>query len=277
LPDRPAEYLAFGGDRVTIGAMHELTLPEQKRLREMLIALIPWRKGPFRFFGIDIDAEWRSDLKWNRIIELGRPTLRGRRILDVGANNLYYVYRMAAAEPEFVLGIDPMPRYHFHAELQRRFVPDLPVAFELFGIEDLAPYKRFFDIVFCMGILYHRRNPIESLEQLAHVLKPGGELFLEGVTINGTGSYCLLPEERYMKARGYWFIPTAQAFLNMVRRAPFTDVELLVEHKLGFEEQRRTAWSIYESLEHFLDAADTSRTVEGYPAPNRAYIRAIRK
>lgn len=277
LHDRPAQYVALDRDRVTIGAMHELSQHEQERLRAMLVALIPWRKGPFRFYGIDIDAEWRSDFKWNRILELGSPSLKGRRILDVGANNLYYVYRMAAADPEFVLAIDPMPRYYFHAELQRRFVPGLPVAFELFGIEDLSPYANFFDTVFCMGILYHRRNPMESLELLSRVLRPGGELFLEGVTIDGEGSYFLFPEDRYMKARGYWFIPTAEAFVNMVRRGGFADVELLLEHKLSADEQHRTPWSIYESLEHFLDSEDSSKTVEGYPAPNRAYIRAIRK
>lgn len=276
LHDRPARHVALDRDRVTIGAMHELSPPEQEHLRTMLVSLIPWRKGPFRFYGIDIDAEWRSDFKWNRILELGKPSLQGRRILDVGANNLYYVYRIAAARPEFVLAIDPMPRYFFHAELQRRFVPDLPVSFELFGIEDLSPYANFFDTVFCMGILYHRRNPMESLGFLFDVLRPGGELFLEGVTIDGDGSYFLFPKDRYMKARGYWFIPTAEAFVNMVQRAGFTSVELLIEHRLSAEEQHRTSWSIYESLEHFLDSEDRSKTVEGHPAPNRAYIRAIR-
>ena len=118
---------------------------------------------------------------------------------------------------------------------------------------------------------------MESLELLSCVLRPGGELFLEGVTIDGKGSYLLFPEDRYMKARGYWFIPTAEAFVNLVRRAGFADVELLLEHKLSVDEQHRTPWSIYESLEHFLDSEDSSKTVEGYPAPNRAYIRAIRR
>lgn len=277
LHKRPAEFVALDRNRVTIGAMQEISLEEQQRLSEMLVSLIPWRKGPFRFYGIDVDAEWRSELKWNRIVDLGKPELRGRRILDVGANNLYYMYRMAAHEPEFVLGIDPMARYHFHAELQRRFVPSLPMAFELFGVEDLAPFAGFFDTVFCMGIIYHRKNPMEMLDQLAAVLKPGGELFLEGITIQGDGSYCLFPEDRYMKAKGYWFLPTAKALVNMIKRAPFRDVELLLEHNLEKREQRRTSWSIYESLEHYLDPTDPDKTVEGYPAPRRAYVRALRR
>ncbi len=277
VPDRPAQHVRLDRDRVTIGSMQELTLEEQQSLRDLLVALIPWRKGPFRFFGIDIDAEWRSELKWNRIVDLTQPQLEGRRILDVGANNLYYMYRMVAHNPEFVLGVDPMARYFFHAEMQRRFVPDLPLAFELFGVEDLGPYRGFFDTVFCMGIIYHRRNPMEMLDQVAEALKPGGELFLESVTIRGEGSYCLFPEDRYMKAKGYWFLPTKEALANMVRRAPFERVDVLYEHKLDEEEQRRTAWSIYESLGHYLDPSDPKKTIEGYPAPRRAYLRAVRR
>jgi len=277
LHNRPAQFVKLDRDRITIGAMQELSLEEQQRLHDMLVALIPWRKGPFRFYGVDIDAEWRSEMKWNRFVEIGQPQLRGRRILDVGANNLYYMYRMAAHDPEFILGIDPLVRYHFHAAMQRRFVPHLPMAFELLGVDDLHPFQRFFDTVFCMGIIYHRRNPMETLDQLADVLKPGGRLFLESVTIEGDDSYCLFPQDRYMKAKGYWFVPTATALTNMVRRAPFKNVELLFEHRLDQREQRRTRWSIYESLEHFLDFSDPEKTVEGYPAPRRAYLRAERQ
>src|SRR5690606_39729543 len=29
--------------------------------------LIPWKKGPFELCGETIDAEWRSDMKWERL------------------------------------------------------------------------------------------------------------------------------------------------------------------------------------------------------------------
>ena len=38
------------------------------QLRNSLKELMPWRKGPFHLLGIDIDAEWRSDLKWQRLL-----------------------------------------------------------------------------------------------------------------------------------------------------------------------------------------------------------------
>lgn len=274
-PAKPAHFRRLDQPCVTIGATTELSLLEREALHEMLVALIPWRKGPFRFFGFEIDAEWRSDIKWGRIVTLGAPQIRGRRILDIGANNLYYLYRIAAQKPEFALGIDPMVRYHFHAELHRRFTPDLPLSFEMFGVDDLDGFRGFFDTVFCLGIIYHRRNPMELLEQIAATMRPKGELYLESIVLPGTGSSLLLPEDRYMKAKGYWFLPTAPALVNMVRRGPFTDVELLYDEPLTRHEQRRTEWSMYESLEHFLDPCDPTKTVEGHPAPRRACVKAI--
>lgn len=274
---RPAEYLSIGKDLVTVGKTTELTPDEQQRLKALLVALIPWRKGPFNFYGNLVDGEWRSDVKWRRLQKLASPALSGRRVLDIGANNLYYLYRIAAEAPEIAVGVDPVTRYRFHAALQQRLAPQLPIAFEPFGLEDLPPYDGFFDTVFCLGIIYHRRDPMRMLEEVHRLLRPGGELYLEGITIEGKGSYAVFPEERYMKAKGYWFLPTAEALTNMVRRSPFGEVEFLGEFPLTPEEQRRTEWSMYESLENFLDPRNPSRTIEGYPAPRRAFLRARRR
>jgi tRNA (mo5U34)-methyltransferase len=40
------------------------------------------------------------------------------------------------------------------------------------------------------------------------------------------------------------------------------------------EEQHRTPWMTSESLAEFLDPNDSSKTVEGYPAPRRALLIA---
>ena len=40
------------------------------------------------------------------------------------------------------------------------------------------------------------------------------------------------------------------------------------------EEQRKTEWSFDQSLEDFLDENDKTKTVEGYPAPKRVYVKA---
>jgi tRNA (mo5U34)-methyltransferase len=58
--------------------------------------------------------------------------------------------------------------------------------------------------------------------------------------------------------------------------AGFSDIEL---HRFGpitSAEQRRTEWAPYESLADFLDPNDSSKTVEGYPAPHSAAVLARR-
>ena len=50
-----------------------------------LRGLKPWRKGPFEIFGIHVDSEWDSSIKWNRLAgNLG--SLAGKRVLDIGSS-----------------------------------------------------------------------------------------------------------------------------------------------------------------------------------------------
>ena len=105
---RPTD-VDLGNAAVRIGSAAQIDPEARARLHEALQQLHPWRKGPFSLFGIDIDTEWRSDLKWARIaphLDLG-----GRRVLDVGCGNGYYALRMLGAGAGYVLGIDPTLRF----------------------------------------------------------------------------------------------------------------------------------------------------------------------
>ena len=53
-------------------------------------------------------------------------------------------------------------------------------------------------------------------------------------------------------------------------------MEVLAKRKTDAAEQRKTDWIATQSLEDFLDPHDSSRTVEGYPAPVRLYVRLER-
>ncbi|MAK94514.1 MAG: tRNA 5-methoxyuridine(34)/uridine 5-oxyacetic acid(34) synthase CmoB, partial [Gammaproteobacteria bacterium] len=66
-------------DTISIGQPSDLTAAEQSALREQLKEFIPWRKGPFDLFGIDIDSEWRCEMKWSRLEHLIAP-LEGRTV-----------------------------------------------------------------------------------------------------------------------------------------------------------------------------------------------------
>lgn len=272
LPEFKTKHTNFFSDAVCIGDKSELTGTEYKNLYDSLKVFMPWRKGPFNYFGFFIESEWRSEFKWNRIAPY--LDLKGKKVADIGCNNTYYMYRILSHNPKLVVGFDPIERYYFNYLLNQRFVQASNVKFELIGVENVLLYEGFFDVVLAMGVLYHRRNPMQMLEDINKSMKNGGTLILETAGIPGDESYCLFPEDRYLKAGGYWFLPTWKAAVSMLKRSNFCDIESFTVANLGVNEQRRTPWVGTESLEDFLDKNDPTKTVEGYPAPVRIYIKA---
>lgn len=265
----------FAGPAATFSSSKPLLPEEQKAIQKICRDLIPWRKGPFQICGEFIDAEWRSDLKWQRLAP-ALPALEDKRILDIGCNNGYFMFKMAQYRPRWVLGIDPI----IHNFAQFHFLKSLAstshLYFELFGIEHLKYLKNSFDIIFSMGILYHHRHPLEQLIDIRNSLAPGGTLILETIGIPGEDSISLFPKDRYAKMKNVWFLPTLPCLLNWVERANFVDIEVISSAKTTSEEQRTTAWCPppRQSLEDFLDPNDQSKTIEGYPAPLRFCIKA---
>lgn len=265
----------FSGDVVIIGRAEELDGADRALVRDALEAFIPWRKGPFSVFGIDIDAEWRSDRKWARLVpEL--PDLRGKVVADIGCNNGYYMFRMAALEPACVLGFEPFVQHWRAFHMLNGFAGLDNLHAELLGVEHLGLFPACFDVIFCMGILYHRPSPIDCLKNTLAALKPGGTLLLESQIIPGEDPVALFPEKTYAKAPGVWFVPTARCLENWLKRAGFRDIRLFCRHPMSGEEQRRTAWMRYESYEDFIDKKNPSRTIDGFPAPWRAFFTARR-
>ena len=277
--ERPfgAESLNFADGVVQIGKEEERTSTERKQVFQMAEKLIPWKKGPFSLFGEKIDAEWRSDLKWDRIKE-HIPSLEGKTVLDVGCNNGYFMFRLLEKNPKLVLGIDPVvpnwAQFHFLNHL----VDDPRLHFQLWGVENVKWMPQTYDYIFSMGIIYHHRNPMQQLLELKRALKPGGEIILETIGIPGQESYALFPEDRYAKMRNVWFVPTTSCFLNWIVRAKFKEIELIKVSELTPNEQRLTNWCPppRESLEDFLDPHEREKTIEGYPAPIRIAVKAKR-
>ena len=260
-------------DAVQVGGADDLSAEDQSALRASLMGLHPWRKGPFELFGIPIDTEWHSDWKWNRVSQ-HLSSLQGRTVLDVGSGNGYYALRMHGAGASRVIGIDPTPVFVMQYQVFRRYLPEIPVDILPLALEDLPAELQAFDTVFSMGVLYHRRSPLDHLYSLKGCLRPGGELVLETLVIEGDDQQLLMPEGRYAKMRNTWFIPSVSMLEIWLRRCGFREVRLVDVSQTSVEEQRSTEWMTFESLADFLDANDQNLTVEGYPAPVRATLVA---
>ncbi len=263
-------------DGVFVGQQDDLTPEVFARLEGQLRRLHPWRKGPFHLFGLHIDTEWRSDWKWDRLKE-GIAPLDGRLVLDVGCGNGYHCWRMAGSGAKLVLGLDPYLLYVAQYQALRHFIGETVPAYVLpLGIEALPDNLAAFDTVFSMGVLYHRRSPLDHLLTLREALRAGGELVLETLVIEGQADQVLVPEGRYAQMRNVWFIPSVPMLLSWLRKCGFVQAKLLDVTPTTTQEQRSTEWMTFNSLPDFLDKEDSSRTVEGHPAPKRAIVTAIR-
>jgi len=244
-------------------------------IEKLLRNLMPWRKGPYFLYGTHINTEWRSDWKWERVLPHISP-LPGRTVLDVGCGSGYHMWRMIGAGAHLVVGIDPMQLFLVQFEAVRKLLNDDRRAHMLpLGIEQL-PALQAFDTVFSMGVLYHRRSPLDHLLQLKNQLVSGGELVLETLVIEGDVNQVLVPGERYAQMRNVFFIPSAEALKSWLEKSGFVDVRIVDFALTTTEEQRRTDWMTSESLAEFLDPDDPSKTVEGYPAPLRAVLVATK-
>jgi len=272
LPDVRPSFVDLKS-RVEVGLPDDLDDVTREAMTDQLKVLHPWRKGPFRLFGIDIDTEWRSDWKWDRLLP-HIQSLEGRKVLDVGCGNGYHGWRMRGAGAEFVIGIDPLMLYVLQFRVMQRYLNDPNHHLLPLRMEDLPVRMRCFDTVFSMGVLYHRRNPIDHLLELKGCLRPGGELVLETLVVEGDVDVVLTPEDRYAKMRNVWFIPSVAAMMVWMGRCGFNDVKCVDINRTSVDEQRRTAWMTDESLADFLDPADQTKTIEGYPGPLRAIFTA---
>lgn len=245
-------------------------------LKQVLLGLSPWRKGPFYFGEIFVDTEWRSDWKWERIKDK-ITSLEGRHVLDVGCGNGYHLWRMLDEGARLALGIDPAMLFGCQFLAARHFAgKGLPVGVLPIGIEGVPENLECFDTTFSMGVLYHRKSPIEHLEKLRDTLRRGGELVVETLVVEGDEETVLLPEGRYAQMRNVWFLPSVEMLVRMMRRVGFREVEVLDVSVTTTEEQRGTEWMTFNSLPDFLDPAQPTKTIEGYPGPRRAVLRGMR-
>ena len=260
------------GSRELDCAMPVLGLPAENTefLHDELIKLHPWRKGPLQLAGVKIDTEWRSDLKWNRI----KPhlDLEGHQILDIGCGNGYFGLRMLAAGARLVVGIDPTLVFVMQWLAMQKFCPGLNNFVLPLGIEDLPSDTRCFDSVFSMGVLYHRRRPLEHLEQLKKLTCPGGQIVLETLVLEGDDEEVLKPEGRYARMRNVHAIPTLSTLHHWLEQAGMQAARVLDVTRTSTAEQRSTNWMRFESLGECLDPANQLITIEGYPAPLRAAL-----
>jgi tRNA (mo5U34)-methyltransferase len=271
-PALTARHVDLNAPAIVVGTQSECSDLERAQLRTCLEALHPWRKGPFEIFGIELDAEWRSNLKWNRLESALGNSLEGQRVLDIGSGNGYYCLRALGAGAESALGVDPSALFVLQFEALRRLLPPVAAAVLPLAFERLPLPARGFDTVLSMGVLYHRRSPRAHLSRVFEFVAPGGRAAVESLVIDAASGPRLEPEGRYAGMSNVWCIPSVDLMLEWMRAAGFDELSVADVSATHATEQRSTPWMRFRSLSDALSAADPTTTIEGYPAPRRALV-----
>jgi tRNA (mo5U34)-methyltransferase len=222
-----------------------------------------------------METEWQSNLKWDRLVKKIAP-LESRRVLDVGSGNGYYGFRMLEEGAEMVLGIDPHIAYVTQFWLLKHFAAESPIFVLPLTLEQVPPSLNYFDTVFSMGVIYHRRSPIDHILQLKGCLRPGGELVIESICVDGEAGYSLTPEKKYARMGNVWFVPSIPTLVQWLSRCGMEQISVIDESTTTLDEQRKTEWMPFDSLEDALDINNPHLTIEGLPAPKRVIVKAIR-
>lgn len=268
------DALKFVESRVELGkavrVLGEVSDEFRDEIYKTALMLKPWRKGPFEVFGTYIDSEWQSNIKYD-IIE---PflNLENKVVADVGCNNGYYLFRMLKKGAKKLVGFDPSVRTFLQFKFIDKFIKS-GIVYELLGVEHLPQYAHKFDTILCLGVIYHRSDPVKMLKDLKASLNSGGEVILDTMYIDSPLDIALVPKQRYSKMSNVYFIPSISALKNWCEKAKFKEFEVLATKETDENEQRKTSWIDGESLGNFLDKSNKNLTVEGYPAPKRVYIR----
>lgn len=127
-----------------------------------------------------------ADATSGKLAMIGMPEdLTGKTVLDIGAWDGFFSFEAERRGAKRVLATDSFVwdaktwagKAGF--ELARRVLGS-KVEDRNIDVMDLDPEKvGVFDMVLCLGVLYHMRHPLLCLERIASVTAPGGMVILE--------------------------------------------------------------------------------------------------
>jgi tRNA (mo5U34)-methyltransferase len=163
-----------------------------QQLEERIAALGPW------YHNIEIaPGVWTNppigdypERRWRSIEPWVPDDLSGKSVLDIGCNAGFFSMQMARRGASPIVGIDIMP----HVLAQARFTSErFGYAIELheMSVYDIAQLGSF-DIVMCLGVLYHLKHPLYALERVAEACR--GTAYIQSVVRGCTEDFTPAPD-----------------------------------------------------------------------------------
>ena len=153
--------------------------------------------------------------------ELDRIDFAGKSVLEIGTWDGYWSFHAERRGAASVLATDDSTQnwsagtgVHLARELlgsQIEIRQDVP-------IYELSTLNRTFDIILCLGVFYHLRDPFYGFAQMRHCCHPETRVVVEG-ELAWTGTY---PNEvRYFYNNWLEFLPSPSALAGLLKSAYF--------------------------------------------------------
>ena len=239
--------------------------------KDLLLQLVPWRKGPFLINDVFIDSEWCSHFKWDRFLELDMD-LNDKTVLDVGSGNGYYGFRMLGLGAKEVLCLEPNLTHFSQFLAINNFAQSKKIQMLPERLESIQIDKPYFDVIFSMGLLYHQRDPGEHLRLLASHLKKEGRIVIETIVTPEDYEEVLVPSDRYANMPNVWSVHNEIGLEKIILEQGLEIIDSTKAVMTTVEEQRATQWMPFRSFESALEEGNPKKTIEGFPAPLRKFV-----
>ena len=174
----------------------------------------------------------RKKYFFDPLVRLLGGSLAGKRVLDLGCNAGFWSLRAIGGGCDYILGIDGRQEHIDQANFvfEVKEIPKRRYDFVEGNIFDLD-LRKFgkFDVVLCLGLMYHISKPMELLEQISKV--DSDVLVIDTTIAKAQGSYLRIKHEPLNEPRNavdheLVMIPTERAVHELVTHFGYSVVTL---------------------------------------------------
>jgi SAM-dependent methyltransferase len=233
---------------------------EPAELKERIAAFPRWHyqfdfdggvQTPVPYRGQRNRHEQRRRYFFDPLVRLLGGSLEGHRVLDLGCNAGFWASQAMAAGADFLLGVDGRQRQIDQAELvfEAQGIDHSRYRFEVGNIFE-HNFTEKFDVVMCLGLMYHVAKPFELFELMAGV---GAELLVVDTVISPANTSIFEvhqePVDHWLLAVDYEtvLLPSRQAVVDLAKQFGFQTVPLALNMSdragmLEYYNERRLAF-----------------------------------
>jgi tRNA (mo5U34)-methyltransferase len=223
--------------------VQQLRNATSETLQQVIDKLGPWFHDFELVPGLSTNRKNRESQlnKWKFLEPFIPKDLSGKTVLDVGCNSGFFSFEIQKRNAGRVVGTDIMP----HCLAQARFLShwfDLPIELrqiDAYNVDTLGE----FDFVIFIGVLYHLKHPLYSLEKISSICRD--TMYLHCL-LHGEGDHKELDDYRfddrdflndpnfprmYFIEKSFnndesnWWVPNRSCLKAMARVAGFRKIE----------------------------------------------------